>query len=47
MNKLIEALGVILGILVILVVVGTSVGLSLMFLGWILLGVQSVWGMIF
>ena len=35
MDKLLETLGVILGILVILVVVGTSAGLSLLFLGWI------------
>lgn len=47
MDKLLETVGVILGILILVVVVGTSVGLSLMFLGWVWLGVESVWGMIF
>lgn len=47
MNKLIETASIIAAGLFILVVIGISVGVALLIFGWIWLGVQSVWGMIF
>lgn len=47
MNKLIEAATVIAASLFLLIVIGISVSVAILFLGWIWLGVESVWGMIF
>lgn len=47
MNKLIEVATLIAAILLHLIVIGISVGVALLIFGWIWLGVQSVWGMIF
>lgn len=47
MNKLIEVISIIVASLLILVVICIPFGAALLFLGWIWLGVQSVWGMIF
>lgn len=47
MNKLIETASIIAAGLFILVVIGISFGVALLIFGWIWLGVESVWGMIF
>lgn len=47
MNKLIETASIIAAGLFILVVIGISLGVALLFLDWIWLGVESVWSFIF
>ena len=47
MNKLLETASIIAAGLFILVVIGISVSVALLFLGWIWLGVESVWSFIF
>jgi len=47
MNKLIEVATVIAASLFLLIVIGISVSVALLFLGWIWLGVASVWSFIF
>ena len=47
MNKLIEAATVIAASLFLLIVIGISLSVALLFLGWIWLGVESVWSFIF